>query len=247
MDYSAIDTIFTFDNSNDLQMAKIEIFDDTICEGHETFIVSLNTNTSNGCQINDSLLTVWIWDNEVNFGGDPHFNIALPGGKLLCYTVQGEHGFSFNLINNKRMIMNSKFVPDGRRSEVTWLGSIGIIVKDSKYKKSKRTKLQFEASEKSIHIGDKIILQAKNIEKLTFSKGKLTISEAPPTDDFHYPSVLVDLKDVEISFTIKFTKQHLDMYWHSTGKKITDSHGLIGKHFKVQCVHLSKKQCTFKH
>ena len=229
MDYTAIDTILTFDNSNELQMAHIEILDDTICEGHESFTVSLNT-MSDGCQINDSLLTVWIWDDEVHFGDDPHFSIALPGGKLLCYTVQGEHGFSFNLINNKRIIMNSKFVPDARRSEVTWLGSMGIIVQDSKYKSSNSTKLRFEALEKNIYIGDKISLQAKHIEKLTFSKGKLTISEAPPTSGFHYPSVLVDLKDVEISFTIKFTNQHLDMYWHSTGKKVTDSHGLIGKH-----------------
>ena len=50
----------------------------------------------------------------MNFGDDPHFIIALPGGKLLCYTVQGEHGFSFNLINNEMIVMhmNSKFVPD---------------------------------------------------------------------------------------------------------------------------------------
>ncbi len=51
---------------------------------------------------------------QMNFGDDPLFSIALPGGKLLCYTVQGEHGFSFNLINNEMIVMhmNSKFVPD---------------------------------------------------------------------------------------------------------------------------------------
>ena len=209
-------------------MIHIEILDDTIREGHESFTVTLNT-MSDGCQLNDSILTVWIWDDEVHFGDDPHFSIALPGGKLLCYTVQGEHGFSFNLISNERIIMNSKFVPDSQRSEVTWLGSMGIIVQDSKYKSSNSTKLRFEALEQNIYIGDKIILWAKNIEKLTFSNGKLTISEPPPTDEFRYPSVLVDLQDVGISFTIKFTNQHLDMYWHSTGKKITESHGLIGE------------------
>ena len=228
MDYIGKSTTLTFDNTTNLQMVHIEILDDTIREGHESFTVSLNT-MSDGCQINESILTVWIWDDEVHFGDDPHFSIALPGGKLLCYTVQGEHRFSFNLISNEKIIMNSKFVPDARRSEVTWLGSMGIIVQDSKYKRSNSTKLRFEALEKKIYIGDKIVLVAKNVEKLTFSNGKLTISEPRPTDGFHYPSVLVDLQDVGISFTIKFTNQHLDMYWHSTGKKITDSHGLIGK------------------
>ena len=35
-------------------------------------------------------------------GDDPHFSIALPSGELFCYTVQGEHGFVFNLIPTRR-------------------------------------------------------------------------------------------------------------------------------------------------
>lgn len=241
MDYTSLITTLTFDNSNELQEVLIEILDDTICEGHESFSVFLSTS-SDGCSISEPQLYVIIWDDEVHFGDDPHFSIALPGGKLLCYTVQGEHGFSFNLINNKNLVMNSKFVPDARRSEVTWLGSMGIIVKDSKYKGVNSTSLRFDSSDKSIHIGDKVTLKAKNIEKLTFADGKLTISEAPPATGFRYPSVMVDLRDVEISFTIKFTNQHLDMYWHSTGKKITDSHGLIGKLAKQKALYITA-QC----
>ena len=228
IDYASLMTNLTFDNMNELQTVHIEVFDDTIFEGHETFSVVLNT-MSESCEVSNNILSVRIWDNIVNLGDDPHFSIALPGGKLLCYTVQGEHGFSFNLISNEKLIMNSKFVPDAQRSEVTWLGSVGIIVHNSRYKGTNSTKLRFEASEKNIYIGDKVVLQAKNIEKLTFSNGKLIVSEAPPTDEFQYPSVMVDLQDVEISFTLKFTNQHLDMYWHSTGKNIPDSHGLIGE------------------
>ena len=234
-DFTSLTTLLTFDSSTNRQEIHIEILNDGICEGHEYFTVALNS-LSEGCELSDSLLTVWIWDDEVHFGDDPHFSIALPGGKLLCYTVQGEHGFSFNLINNEMMVMNSKFVPDARRPEVTWLGSMGIVVQDSKYKGSNSTKLRFEALEKNIYIGDKIVLQAKNIERLTFSNGKLTISEAPRAKGFRYPSVMVDLQDVEISFTIKFTNQHLDMYWHSTGEKITNSHGLIGKYRTKLCI-----------
>ena len=165
----------------------------------------------------------------MDVGDDPHFSIALPSGQLLCYTVQGEHGFTFNLISNKKVHMNAMFVPDSHREEVTWLGSMGIIVHNSGYKRSNRTVLRFEANDRTIHIGDKIVLKARNIEKATFSNGKLTISEAPPVEGFKYPAVYVDLQDVGLSFTIKFMNEHLDLFWHSTGQVITESHGIIGE------------------
>ena len=162
-------------------------------------------------------------------GDDPHFSIVLPSGKLLCYTVQGEHGFVFNLISNKFLHMNAMFVPDSRREEVTWLGSMGIIVQNSQYKNSNATYLRFETKGKKIYVGDKVTLQAKNIEKLSFKKGKMTISEAPPYEGFKYPSVLIDLQDVGLNFTIKFLNEHLDLFWHKTGKRIKESHGIIGE------------------
>ena len=162
-------------------------------------------------------------------GGDPHFSIALPSGKLLCYTIQGEHGFTFSLISNEKIRMNARFVPDSRRDEVTWLGSIGIVIHKSGYKRSNTTTLRFEAIKNTIHIGDKITLKAMNIEKLTFSNRKLTISEAPPIEGFKYPAVYVDIRDVALSFTIKFVNEHLDIFWHSTGQETSDSHGLIGE------------------
>jgi len=161
-------------------------------------------------------------------GDDPHFSIVLPSGELLCYTVQGEHNFIFNLITNKKIHMNAMFVPDSRREEVTWLGSMGIVVQNSQYKQSNATYLRFETKGKKIYIGYKVVLEAKNIEKLIFIKGKLTISETPPFEGFKYPSVVVDLQDVGFNFTIKFMGEHLDLFWHNTGIHTEDSHGLIG-------------------
>ena len=34
-----------------------------------------------------------------------------------------------------------------------------------------------------------------------------------------------------MSFTIKFTGNHLDMFWHHVGERTESSHGLIGKYF----------------
>ena len=161
-------------------------------------------------------------------GDDPHFAVTMADGKTLCYTVQGEHGFAFNLISNKKVYMNAMFVPDAHREEVTWLGTMGIIVTNNGYKKSNMTHLRFEAIKNRIHIDEQIVLEARNIEQITFENGKLKISEAPPTEGYKQPFVRVDLKDVELSFSIKFMTEHLDLYWHSTGQKVADSHGLIG-------------------
>ena len=194
----------------------------------------------------DSVNIIFFTSNyfPVSMGDDPHFSIALPSGKLLCYTVQGEHGFVFNLISNKMFHMNAMFVPDSRREEVTWLGSMGIIVQNSQYKTSNATYLRFETKGKKIYIGDKVTLLAKNIEKLSFSNGKLIISEATPSEGFRYPSVLVDLHDVGLNFTIKFMNEHLDLFWHNTGKNTEDSHGIIGMFELLSAgVHLIANEC----
>ena len=128
--------------------------------------------------------------------------------------------------------MNALFVPDSRRDEVTWLGSMGIVVMSNGYRKSNSTALRFEAKENKIYVNDKVVLKARNIEKLTFSNGKLTISEAPPVEGFKYPKALVDLQDMELSFSIQFLTEHLDLYWHSTGQQTADSHGIIGKIYR---------------
>ncbi len=104
-----------------IENLEIEIIDDGMCEGSEEFQVLLSVTPGTGCAIapDASPITIEIGDDEIGGGGDdPHFSIVLPSGRLLCYTVQGEHGFSFNLISNKKMTMNARFVPDSRRSEV---------------------------------------------------------------------------------------------------------------------------------
>ena len=160
-------------------------------------------------------------------GDDPHFAIFLQSGKLLCYTVQGEHGFAFNLISNEKIHMNALFVPDSHREEVTWIGSLGIVVKNTHFQGSNTTRIRFESKVNEIHINDKVTLEAKNIDTITFYNGKLLISEGPMAEGFRYPSVRVNLDDMGMSFTVNFTGEHLDMMWNKLQEN-EDSHGLIG-------------------
>ena len=166
-------------------------------------------------------------------GGDPHFNVLLPSGQQLCFTVQGERGFTFNLIRNDLLVMNAIFTEDKLREEITWISSMGIIVK-SPHQKSKPTKLRFDASNKMIYIGNKVTLHAQKVDRLTFAKGKLTIAESVRKKAVKRPEVFVDLEDVGLSFTIKFVKKrHIDLSWNRVKKQPHESHGLIGMYVRL--------------
>ncbi len=126
---------------------------------------------------------------RMGLGDDPHYSILLPSGQLLCYSVQGEHNFTFNLISNSLLQMNALFVPDKVREEVTWIGGLGLVVKHSAYKDSTVTRLRFALEGKMLFIGDKVKLSVKNVESITLSGGKLTVSEAD--NDVQVPEVKV--------------------------------------------------------
>ena len=161
-------------------------------------------------------------------GGDPHFSIKLMSGKNLCFSVQGEHGFVFNLMSNPLLQMNALFVPDAVRSEVTWLGSLGIMIKNNLFKNSNITKMRFVADEKMVYVGDVIKLNARSVEKLTFSKGKLTISEVKKGREVSRPEITVNLEDLGLNFIVRYTKNHLDMIWNNIIEQPKESHGIIG-------------------
>jgi len=171
--------------------------------------------------------------------GDPHFSVLLPNNQRLCYTVQGEHSYSFNLISNRLLQMNARFIPDPIRDEVTWIGSLGIVVKG---KMSNVTRVRFEAADKTVHIGDKLSLHVKKIDKLTFSNGKLVISEAPKDRKARGYHLEVELVDIGIHFWVEFVKDHLDMSWYKVGKQPPKSHGIIGE-FIAQTVNLCLTLC----
>ena len=153
--------------------------------------------------------------NEGTMGGDPHFSIMLPDNNMLCYTVQGKRGSVFNLISNKNFHMNALFVPNPGERNVTWIGSLGIVMWNNY---SNATKLKFEASSKQIHMGDGITIPAKSVSDLHFNSGELCMSIVNTRKHTRKSTVRVNLEDVGLFFTIKFTLKHLEMFWHSTGK-----------------------------
>ncbi|XP_064388350.1 uncharacterized protein LOC135336475 [Halichondria panicea] len=171
-------------------------------------------------------------------GDDPHFSIILPSGKLLCFTVQGERDFAFNLISTDRVDINALFVADSVREEVTWMGALGIIVQGENYYGANKTSLRFDAKTKTVSVGNKLTLKAAGVDTLHFKNGKLMITEKGPEDkgnDLEHPSVCVNLEDVGLHFHVTFFGEHLDIFWNSVtidneGNKHV--HGLVGQFFR---------------
>ncbi len=164
-------------------------------------------------------------------GGDPHYSIILPTGQLLCFSVHGEKDFTFNLISNDVLQLNALFIRDPIREEITWIGSLGIVVKSTPnpYSKSNITKLRFEAGEKKVYIGDKASLVAQRVERITFNNGKLTIAQAPGLKRGKRHEVQVHLLDIGLVFSVRFVKHHLDLAWEKVFSQPRDSHGIIGR------------------
>lgn len=149
--------------------------------------------------------------------------------------------------------MNARFIADKHRDEVTWIGSLGIVITT---KKMEPIKIRFEAHEKMIYIGDSVKLHAKKIDKLTLTNGKLTISEALREKKAKQLQVDVYLPDVGLAFTVLFTKYHLDMTWSSVRRQPANSHGIIGEgiphhslHFQlvfIMSVHAQSAKSVYK-
>lgn len=164
----------------------------------------------------------------MSLGDDPHFSVVLPSNKMLCYTIQGDHHATYNLISNRGMQMNAMFVPDSRRKAVTWISSLGFVFVRPNYHGNKTT-LKLVAPGSVISINTRANFSAKNIGSIDIKNGMFNVTEAVPFEGFRYPFVRVNLEDAGISFSVMFKGEHLDLLWHSTVVQKEDSHGLIGK------------------
>ena len=69
-------------------------------------------------------------------GNDPHFFLPLANGDHMCFSIQGEPDFAFNLIDDKYIQLNGQFVaPNEEDSHAianvsTFLGDLGLVVKN---------------------------------------------------------------------------------------------------------------------
>ena len=125
--------------------------------------------------------------------------------------------------------MNAEFVPDSRKNDVTWIGSLGLIFhKQSSLGIKKSTFIRLDSNGSTISINSRANLSARNVDSISIKRGAIRISETTPFEGFRYPSAKIILEDFGLSFSVMFQKEHLDLFWHNTELQREDSHGLIG-------------------
>ena len=174
-------------------------------------------------------------------GDDPHFAVLLPSGMFLCYSVQGEHDKVFNLISNPDVHINALFIPDAKREEVTWIGSLGIVTHPRHSGRGNRTYISFSTDNSSItvtHLFGKgedkqwrtVSLKSIRVSSISLFNGEMWVTRR--TGSTKQPTVEVTLSDVKLNFTVKFVGSHLDMFWQEVGEQPELSHGLIGQFFR---------------
>ena len=165
-------------------------------------------------------------------GGDPHFAVLLADGQSMCFSLQGEQGFIFNLVHSSVLTINALFIKDAVRDEVTWLGSLAVIIK-LPYQTLNQSVLLFDIADRSVCINGENKLKAGDIEAIRIEKNKLKI--VSKNSQSLHSSVLVVLKDIGLVFSVEYMDSHLDLLFRNVpstkGSDTCHSHGLLGQFF----------------
>ena len=154
---------------------------------------------------------------------------------------QGEHDKVFNLISNPDVHINALFIPDAKREEVTWIGSLGIVTHPQHSGRGNWTYISFSTDNSSITIThlfgkgeDKqwrtVSLKSTPVSSISLTNGEMRVTHR--TGSTKQPTVEVTLSDVKFNFTAKFVGSHLDMFWQEVGEQPELSHGLIGQFYR---------------
>ena len=167
---------------------------------------------------------------------DPHFFVPLADGENLCFSVQGQPDFMFNLIKDRYVQLNAQFVlPAKDESHTisnvsTFLGNLGLLIRHSVT--GNTTAIRVSGEDHTVTVGgsvttvkDKpVIVQLSN----TFTVD-ITIDVNQQVHTVKDESAWLYI-NTEFGFAVKvrFYKHHLDLFLTNTSGLSKDTHGLIG-------------------
>ena len=215
-----------------------------MCSGQQVYFPKGHQTMQGCCSVGNSMTMLSSIGNHLvcvqcppksnkpsGIGLDPHFAVLLPSGHQLCFTVQGEQGFVLNLIQSPLLVVNALFVPDSVRNEVTWIGSLAVVIKNGFSKISNKTTLRFEAVNKTIYINEENHVLVQNIGLVEFSDTHMEIRGDYKSQE---SNVHIHIKKIGLKFSVDYINQHLDILFHlipSSDKGSCDYHGLLGQFF----------------
>ena len=169
-------------------------------------------------------------------GNDPHLYLPLVNGDHICFSVQGEPNFAFNLINNKYIQLNAQFVlPAKDESNTianvsTFLGDLGIFIRNKDT--SKPVVIHVSAQDHSIKINNTMTVVKDKPVFVDVSNSTIAIdinSNGQTAKLMKDESAWLYINTEQFGIKVRFYKQHLGLFFTKTSGLSNDTHGLIGK------------------
>ena len=171
---------------------------------------------------------------------DPHFAVPLLNGQDMCYSLQGEPYFVFNLISDPIININSYFIPPERGNTLnefaTFLEAIGILVQSEdcmgNCDQDDIIKIAVSASDRSVLLDEsKTKLRNRHVQVFVEncdSTATIKLGNVLKKED--HPSLTVTIKQLSLVFQVQFVNEHLDFIVKDFSGINTNAHGIIGSY-----------------
>ena len=205
----------------------------------EIFLSLMNVTLSNFCPINYACTGHDI-GTSAQVGCDPHFYLPLANGDHLCFSIQGQPNFAFNLISDKCIQINAEFVlPAEDESNTianvsTFIGDLGMVIRNKDT--DKHVVIHVSAQDHSVLVDDSLAIVKDKPVFVNVSNGKVAINinaDGQNTKVKKDESAWLHINSEGFGVKVKFYKKHLDMLFTETSGLSTDALGLIGMQVKL--------------
>ena len=166
-------------------------------------------------------------------GCDPHFFLPLANGDHVCFSIQGQPDFAFNLIRDKYINLNGQFVlPAEEESHTisnvsTFLGDLGLVITNQNTNSTAVIKVS--AVDHSVLVGNSLtVVKDKPVTVSVFEEVTTTVDTKAQTSRLKDESAWLYINADGFGVKVRFYKKHLDMFLTKTDGLTKRVHGLIG-------------------
>ena len=210
---------------------QISLISVSLVNGERIFVVENDFYVHNACtghNISDS----------AQVGCDPHFYLPLANGDHLCFSIQGQPNFAFNLISDKYIQINAEFVlpAEGESNTIanvsTFIGDLGMVIRNKDT--DKQVVIHVSAQDHSVLVDDSLAIVKDKTVFVDVSNGKVAINinaDSQNTKVKKDESAWLYINTEGFGVKVKFYKKHLDMLFTETNGLSKDALGLIGKSY----------------
>ena len=166
-------------------------------------------------------------------GADPHFTCPLRNGEMLCFNVQGEPDFTFNLISSEYINLNALFVkPADEESrsidaDSTFVSEVGLLVKSED--QDNPIKIKLSALDHSINVsGSHTVITDDSVTVKIGKDGEINIGTSVLPSKNEKEALIYVETDYGVAIKVRFLKKHLDMFITDNSGFTNNTHGLLG-------------------